>query len=485
MIKKTTIESASLSFARIKGILTTAKDLGKEEPYRKFIMAVLKDLSDKSTSCNFGLLWNAWTEKRDADILMKLTHPENPVVIHADSGGLQEITLGIQYTKEDKTAIYERQGRWSTHAMSFDKMPIIVDYEQGGSSVDMSNRYFVKELIYEAGRESGLNVLEQCRVISEIPKEERKAKILVIIQGNTFEDYKEYAKGLFSVFDDLDKETKELYYKQIGGLSMGMSGTGNYFNLIDLILRSPVDFDMIPEELRNEIHFLGVGGITRVAPFFAIDDNFYGDRDIHFTFDSTSRTSSSTYGKFTKLEPKEDGGYRKKTLTTGRVYNKKVKDHLEDVYFENKINIEKYLTDRNIKCYEDFKEELSSYRSDGHRLFNDMIKGGMTEPEARNIRLGSTLVSDFLHWVTELIKFFKMLDMYESGDFSLLSKKEFERAVVFIKGIKNYDEYMLPKNREFLRLILEPIKMSEINIVDKVEDINKNKHKLNIDDEEW
>jgi len=485
MIKKTTIESATLSFAKLKGILTSSESLGYGKEYSNFVKDVLLDLSNKSTNCEFGLLWNAWNEKNEADVLMGLTHPDNPVIIHADSGGLQEITLGITLTPEDKQGIYTRQGKFSTRAMSFDKMPIVTDEGARNTAVDMSTRYFVRDMLFDVGVESGYNVLNQCKVIAELPEEERKSKILVIIQGSTFEDYLEYARGLFSVFDDLDEETKKLYYEQIGGLSMGMSGISNYFDLVDLILRSPVEFTMIPERLRNEIHFLGIGGFTRVAPIFAIKDDFFGEeRDVHYTFDSTSRTSAATYGKYTHLEEKEEGVYTKKTLQLGRKYNKTVQKHIEILYETYKDIINKNLTDKPVKDVEDFRNNFSSYRKDGLRLNAQMLKAGMTEEESRYMRLGTSLISDFLHWSSEVIVFYKILDMYADKNFDVLGNQQYRKAIYYLSKIDSYEEYMKDKNRGYLKLILSEMKMSEINIVETRDDI-KHKRVNIIEDEEW
>jgi hypothetical protein len=485
MIRKTTIESAALSFARIKGIISSSEAAGYGDEYKNFVKDVLLDLSTRSDNCEFGLLWNAWTEKGDAEMLMELTHPDNPVIIHADSGGLQEITLGLTLTPEDKQAIYTRQGKFSTRAMSFDKMPIVTDDGAKNTAVDMSTRYFVRDMLFEVGLESGQNVLNQCKLISELPVEERKSKVLVIIQGSNFEDYLEYARGLFSAFDDLDEATKELYYEQIGGLSMGMSGVSNYFDLIDLILRSPVEFTMVPEHLRNEIHFLGIGGFTRVAPIFAIQDDFFGkDRDVHYTFDSTSRTSAATYGKYTHLVEKEEGIYTKKTLQLGREYNKTVEMHVNRLYETYKHLFAKHLTDKPLKDVEDFRENFTPYRKDGLRLSSQMIKSGMSEEEARYMRLGVTLVSDFLHWSSEVIQFYKILDMYANKNFDVLGKAQYRKAIYHLSKVETYEDYMQEKNRGYLKLVLTEMKMSEINIVETKSDI-KHKRAITIDDEEW
>jgi len=483
MIKHTTIESASLSFARIQAILNNSKKLGKPE-YREFVQDVLYYLKHKTDNCDLGLLWNALTEKDNAETLISLSKPEDPFVIHADSGGLQQITLGIKVDEEGKQGIYKRQAMYSTESMSFDKMPILVDDSEKtdgvSMSLDHSAKYFVRELLYDVGRESGFNVMDQCKAMAKLPEEDVKSKILVIIQGSRFEDYQEYARGLFSVFEELPEEERELYYKQIGGLSMGMSGITNYFDLIDLYCRAPKDLTAAPERFRNLIHFLGVGGPTKVAPLYAINSNFFGDRDIHYTFDSTSRTSCSTYGRFTEND-KSRGYIKLKTCNLGRELNDQVYKHLEDVYNEFKPLLLKHFN-YDISDIDKFRNIFSPYRDDKLRLSKE-LEEKFGEPQGAIEYLNCTSVSDFLHWCIELVKFYELLDVYSSGDFRPLNNKKLRLAVETLYKTTSYEDYMNTGIREFLHRSLSKIKLGNINIVETVEEFeNKKVHPL---DDEW
>jgi len=466
MIKKTTIESAALSFARIDGILATATKLGRKDMYKTFITNIFKDMTKITPDCEFGLLWNAATEKNSKEVFKELTLDQgNNIVIQADSGGLQEITLGKPFTPAEKQGIYKRQALYSTRAMSFDKMPIIVDHSKTTSAVDLSNRYFVLDLLYDCGRESGANVVKQCEVFLDTP--DRISKIMVILQGHTFEDYKEYARGVFSVFDELDEETRQKYYSVIGGLSFGLGGTSNYFNLLEVIVRTPMEMDFVPEELRSEIHFLGLGGLTKAAFIYALQPDFYG-RDVHFTFDSTSRTSAATYGRYT-LHDKEKK--TKQVKSTGRDYGENAQEFLTLLYENFKENINRDLPYRQVHSLEDYRQKFSAFREDGHRTAKEMKKQGCDEPFIDDVRLGGTLMSDFVHWLYETKVFMNILQDFSEGNFTYLSNKKLAEILNAVKEVPTYEEYMLPKNRGYYKLVLEKIRVSDINIIQSESDI--------------
>lgn len=482
MIKYTTIESATLSFARIKVILSN--DLAGSKRYFNFIQDLIYDLKHRTKNCNMGLLWNALTEANDAKLLHSLSKPEDPLEIHADSGGLQIITLGYKVDEQGKRDIYTRQGKYSTHAMSFDKMPILVDesakVEGVSMSLNHSAKYFVRELLYDVGRESGYNVVEQCKTIAAIPYNERQGKVLIIIQGSEFRDYQEYARGLFSVFNELPEEERELYLKQVDGISMGMSGITNYFDLMDLYCRVPVELTAIPEKLRNLVHFLGVGGPTKIAPLYAINDNFFGKRDIHYTFDSTSRTSTATYGRSTINETTE-GFINQKANKLGRKKSPEVQEHVEYIRTNFKHLFDKHFPEYDISNTDKFRNIFSSYRDDGLRLSKDLIdKFGEEEGRAQYIKCNS--INDLMHWASELIKFFMLIDDYAKGEYRNLNDAKLRKCVYKLHDIKDYDEYM--KNREYFKLNLVNIRLGNINILETMEQFNDLKNQ-GILEEDW
>ena len=270
-LKLTYISSAITSFARASGILESGKKIGKEKEYHGLMQDILYRIDGYSENCDHGTLWNALTEKSHKKILMGLHDPaRDEMIVMADSGGLQQITLGINVTDEGRKDIFKRQAEFSTHAMNFDEMPVLVNESlrekfasQGGGEqglkMNHSIKYFIKELRYERGRESGENIKEQIDIILDFIKENPEkptTKVLTIIQGWDIEDYNEYARGVFSVFNEMEEEEREKYYEHIGGISLGTSGIISYFRMFDLYCRAPIDLTEIPERFRNFIHIL-------------------------------------------------------------------------------------------------------------------------------------------------------------------------------------------------------------------------------------
>jgi hypothetical protein len=483
-IRHTTIESAALGFCRIQNILSNSKKLGKEKEYRAFMKDVIQHLRDKSSICDMGLLFNALTEKRHADVLLSLDNEEDPMIIQADSGGLQQITLGIKVTEQDKIDIYKRQAKYSTHSMSFDKMPILVDEtarDQMGVSMSLNHsaKYFVRELLYESGFESGKNIIDQCQEIEKMPPDEVRSKILIILQGSAFEDYQEYSRGLFDSFNELPVEKRDKYYNYIGGISFGMSGITNYFELFDIYARAAIELTNVPEQFRGMLHFLGAGGMTKIGPLYALQDSYFG-KDVHFTFDSTSRTSSSTYGIFTQLREKGDGLYMKKGKI-GRKINATTLKFLDDVYQEFKPLLEKHF-DYDISTLEKFRNTFSNYRDDGLRLIKELTdKYG--DDKGTEYYVNGTGIADFLFWASETVKFFRILEEFHSGRFGLVTDKQIRKGLERLSTVENYDDYM-KNHREFLRLLLKDKTLGNINVVETVDEfygiVNSG-----IDDEEW
>ena len=121
-----------------------------------------------------------------------------PKGIHADSGGLQMITLGKgTVTKEDRIKIYNTQAAYSHYAMSFDEIPSLIKDDI---------RYYLPHTVKQKGLESGYNLKEQYDHFSTL---DTKCKIIPIAQGWGIDDTNTYAEGLFGQlsteeYDNLD-----------------------------------------------------------------------------------------------------------------------------------------------------------------------------------------------------------------------------------------------------------------------------------------
>ena len=132
----------------------------------------------------FGFLYNAYTE-RSLGKIFSAKYADVVCDIHADSGGLQMVTLNRQITPELKRNIYQHQAKHSSIAMSFDEIPVT---SAGNSSTvtDFSNRQFSSHLVEEKATLTGKNLVDQLLLFAET---KTKSKPLLIAQGNCRETY--------------------------------------------------------------------------------------------------------------------------------------------------------------------------------------------------------------------------------------------------------------------------------------------------------
>ena len=354
--------------------------------------------------------------------------------------------------------------------------------------MDHSLKYFVKELRYDAGRESGFNIKEQIDVFI---KEQSDTKVMVILQGWEIEDYNEYARGVYSVFNEMSEIEREEYYTHIGGLSLGTSGIIPYFEMFDLYCRAPIDLVEVPEQHRELIHILGLGGPSKSGILFALNDNFFG-KDVHYTFDSTSHTGASTFGKRTILEDatfiRDGQEHSTKKLFSeclGRdkdyegviKFNKETQDAYEDLIIKNLDNVK--MTPK------EFQETFSPWREDGMtgiKPFQDKFG----EIEGIRNHLKSISLQTYLHFAMELRTYFDQVELFRSGDFHSIPDKDYRWAMTKLSKIKDYDEYMI-KRASFKARLKHKRKstMTKVDTVADFERICKEKDEDGIQEDEW
>ncbi len=152
----------------------------------EMMQIVNKSLSEKLTSIDssVSVLFNAFTE---SDLYDKTRHMAAELV-YADSGGLQIITAGREITEDLKDKVYEVQSK-ADRAMCFDIIPLdsTTPKELRGTTErsNTGNKIFRNQDHAEAGRLTGLNILRQCEIFA---KNGSAAKVLVIVQGNQYQD---------------------------------------------------------------------------------------------------------------------------------------------------------------------------------------------------------------------------------------------------------------------------------------------------------
>jgi hypothetical protein len=229
-------------------------------------------------------LYNAYTE----EIMARRASGPNinepfkkifPKGIHADSGGLQMITLGKgKIEKEDRLKIYETQANFSHYAMSFDEIPSLIKDDI---------RYYMPDSVTQKGIESGDNLKEQYDFFETM---DTKCKIIPIAQGWGIEDTNTFAKGLFG------KLTKEQYD------ALDIVATG--FPITSTYATAKRVYDMfksteIPYKAKRHVHLLGVTGFKRLIPALELIKSGFTPQLEVLSFDSVTLSMSYVMGNQT------------------------------------------------------------------------------------------------------------------------------------------------------------------------------------------
>ena len=233
-----------------------------------------------------SLLYNAYTEKRPGEWMGE---HYRPLVhsIHADSGGLQMITLGRTITNELKEEVYDSQARNSDIAMCFDVIPVRTLDAGRSDRLDLNNRRFDRTDLERCARETGRNLRRQIDFFDE---KGSKSRPMLITQGN---DYDSYMKWTEYVVAELD----EYHVSRIGGIAMGAAALGKG-SLEDF--KRAFYFTELPINLESKhLHLLGVGSVYRMIPqFIFMQNGLY--QNVEMSYDSTTHTSGVTQGRYYK-----------------------------------------------------------------------------------------------------------------------------------------------------------------------------------------
>lgn len=240
-----------------------------------------------STNHDIGLLFNAMME---ANFPVRLEQ-YRPVVksIHSDSGGLQLAQQGKPLTPAIEDKIYRVQCLNSNIAMSIDSIPLEILPQFGDPRTDMNAKRFVISENKKAGIVSGQNLNRQLQAFKKHYPNDTKGydcKPLVIIQGNSLEDFHTYFDGIMEQIapDDV---------KLIGGYALAGSAIG-----IGTLEAMDTLFSFLclnkPKEIAKKIHLLGYGSVQRLMPLLAIKETLF--RDYEISYDSTTHTSKYNFG---------------------------------------------------------------------------------------------------------------------------------------------------------------------------------------------
>ena len=232
-------------------------------------------------------LFNGYTEKNQGS-LFRDELSEVFDNIHADSGGLQIVTRGLDNTPELRDKVYHTQAKYADVGMCFDEIPLIVTNTGSQARTDMASKIFESKKAYEYGRRTGENIKRQIDVMVDMNSQCRPQMIL---QGNEYEDFQNFYDGMTSILTDD-------YLKELRGCAVADTCIGNgLLEALDMV--SMVQRLGMPDNLRNNIHLLGVGSVRRLLPVILMMRSGYFGNNVHLSYDSASHTQSFTFGKWT------------------------------------------------------------------------------------------------------------------------------------------------------------------------------------------
>jgi hypothetical protein len=276
--------------------------LGAEQCNDPETLEMIKDMISRTVhqknGHNFSLLYNGFTEKNFGKKLQKF----RPVVknIHADSGGLQIITRGLQNTPETRDKVYENQGTYADIGMSFDEIPVKSTSASGVSSkIDTKRRYADMENFKSYASQTGKNLTDQ---INRFDSMNSNCRPFAIMHGSNADTYAEWAETIL-------KEVPSNLHHRIGGVAMGSAALG--MGPLEDVKRA-FYVTAVPFERPFHLHVLGVGALKRILPYLLFSQTgLYKDIDI--SYDSTTHSMSLDNGLFyfshcKKSSPSDYGG---------------------------------------------------------------------------------------------------------------------------------------------------------------------------------
>lgn len=233
----------------------------------------------------YSLLYNGLVEIPLGKIMKNLL-AESAYSIHADSGGLQIVTRGMESTPAVRDKVYRNQAKYADVAMSFDEIPVTF---AGGRSTrtDLSTRFFDPALIKPNAIQSAYNIRRQIDVFRE---EKSKTKPFLILQGNSAAYYQQWLDIMLEVLGDE-------YIADVGGIALGSAALGS--GQLEDVERSFMLTQLkAPYKVIRHLHTLGVGSVRRLYPFFVFKHSGMLSKVEHMSYDSTSHSSGLSYGNY-------------------------------------------------------------------------------------------------------------------------------------------------------------------------------------------
>jgi len=388
-------------------------------PYIHHMNKKIIDMNEKYDDQNMSILHNAHTERRHG-ITMNETMSRSWNRIFADSGGLQLSRMKNGITDQIKDKIYHHQAKYCDVAMIFDEIPIEFDLNMtGGNSMkaSISGRRFVRDDLEKTAIATRDNVKRQIEVFK---KEDSRAKIMLISQGQDVDSWRKYIEVICQGLDNEEIET------MCTGISLGSQCNGNHYAHRMEMIYSSREYQ-VPDSLKKNIHLLGVGNPNALMPFIVSPDYF--DFIENLSYDSSSHASSWFFSRY------RDKNYKQITLDAP-FRSKKL---LQDV-------VQNDLTPVIEDIFNDHHEAFSEYNvTSSEQIINESTKWSFhnKEKSRKFIRPGGEDAYRLLvwYWVTNTVQHF--MD-------ELHRRKESPQDNTGLSSVKEYKDFTdcwLPRQR--------------------------------------
>ena len=256
----------------------------RDETNTEIVNMLIDKLVQDQFSHKFSMLYNGHTESSFGERFK----PYKPYQVHADSGGLQMVTLGLDITDELKDKVYENQAQYADVGMCFDEIPVKVADGRSERN-DTKGRSFDRENFESYARKTGQNIKRQLEIFDKF---ESSCKPFVILQGNDIDTYLQW-------YDYIMEEVPNEWHNRLGGVALGAAalGTGTLEDIKRGFIASEVKKRWPQDEMH--LHVLGIGSIRRMLPYLVcLQNGLY--KDINISYDSTTHSRAVETGLFYK-----------------------------------------------------------------------------------------------------------------------------------------------------------------------------------------
>ena len=338
----------------------------------------------KYTDPTISVLYNGFIENEYPKYYKKLNNLGCDY-IYADSGGLQIVTLGKTVTPEIKQKIYGYQ-EYADFAMCFDEIPLerVTKNRNSVERVVTDNKLFNTDRLEESAKLTGQNIRQQIEHFQTVGA---KTKVMLIAQGNCAEDMVEFFNGIMS-------QLLPKHLDSVAGLAVADTCMGNGpAESVEMLKAARLIGKVAPEQVTNQLHFLGVGSINRMRPIVYLLRSGYLNSYRHISYDSS--TISSTYD-FGKIVLDEEMIYLGMTKTREAVtYFSKVYEFYGSIY-KNLVDLDTFLTmvfgndeDPEEKNIQSWKNSAITQRVDRDTDANKCIAALLARPSYLYYQMGN------------------------------------------------------------------------------------------------